>query len=320
MSRVFAVLAKVLVLFALAPTLAFAQWPDRPLRIVLGTSPGGPPDTFARIYAEQLSQALGVSVIVENRTGATGNIAQDLVARATPDGYTILYAIENAFTTHPFLFSKLPFNPDRDFAPVAPVVAQSYFLVVGNQVPAKNLTELIALVRAKPGSIAYASYGQGGFPHLFMELLADSENLTLTHVPYRASAIPDIMGNQVPMVVEPATSAIPMIKAGKVRAIAFTGSQRHPALPDIPTFSETHKNLVLTAWQGFWVPAGTPADVIARLNGEVTAASRRPEVQKRIRDLCCEPIEGTPQEMAAMIKRDQTKWSTLIKSKHIKLD
>ncbi|MBS0343557.1 MAG: tripartite tricarboxylate transporter substrate binding protein, partial [Proteobacteria bacterium] len=203
MTRVFAVLARLLVLLALAPALAFAQWPDRPIRIVLGGSPGGPPDTFARIYAEQFSQALGVPVIVENRTGATGNIAQDLVARAAPDGYTLLYAIENAFTTHPFLFSKLPFNSDRDFAPVAPVVAQSYFLVVGNQFPAKNLAELIALVRAKPGSVAYASYGQGGFPHLFMELLADSEKLTLTHVPYRASAIPDIMGNQVPMVVEP---------------------------------------------------------------------------------------------------------------------
>ncbi|MBS0339151.1 MAG: tripartite tricarboxylate transporter substrate binding protein [Proteobacteria bacterium] len=310
----------LLLLLTLVPALAFAQWPDRPIRVVLGGSAGGPPDAFARIYAEQLSQTLGVPIVVENRTGATGNIAQDAVAKAASDGNTLLYAIANSFTTHPYLFAKLPFNSDRDFAPIAPVVSQGLFLVVNNDFPAKNLAELIALVRAKPDTVAYASYGQGGFPHLFMEMLIDSEKLRMTHVPYRTSAIPDVIGNQVPMVIEPAASAIPMIKAGKVRAIAFTPEKRHPALPDVPTFSETHQGLALTAWHGFWAPTGTPANVIARLNRELTAASHRPDVQKRIRDLYCEPMEGTPEAMAAMVRRDQATWSAVIKSRNIKLD
>lgn len=295
-------------------------WPDKPIRLLVGNAPGSAPDLFARVYAENLSRSLGVPVLIDNRAGATGNIAQDAVAKAPADGYTLLYTIANSFTTNPFLYAKLPYNAEKDFAPVAPVIAQGLFLVTGNEFPAKTLPDIARLARAQPDKVAYASYGNGGYPHLIMEMFTETEKLQMTHVPYRAGAITDVIGNTVPMVVEPAATAIPFVKAGKIRAVAFTGPKRHPALPDVPTFGESHPGIELTAYHGVWAPAGTPRDVIARLNRELAKASRDPEVMRRVRDLFCEPIEATPEEFGAMVSRDAQTWSRIIKARNIKLD
>lgn len=299
---------------------AYAAWPEKPIRLVIGWAAGGAPDLFARVYAEQLSKNLGVPVVIENRTGAAGNISADVVAKAPADGYTFLYAISNQFVTNPFLYEKLPFNPERDFVPIAPVIAQGLFLVTSPDFPAKTLPELVGLAKVQPGKIAYASYGAGGFPHLMMELLLDREKAVMTHVPYRTSAITDIIGGQVPMVIEPAATAVNFTKSGKVRAVAFTGPKRHSALPDVPTFSESFPGLELTAFHGIWAPSATPRAIVQRLNRELAAISRLPEVQKKVRELNCEPMEATTDEMASMIKRDADTWSQLIRSKSIKLD
>jgi len=316
---------KILTVAALvmATTGAFAQqaWPNRPIKIIIGLPAGLAVDVVARVYADKLSKSLGQPVLIENRPGAAGNIAQDAVAKSPADGYTLLYAVSNSFVTNPYVYSKLPFDVDKDFAPISTTALTGLYLVVSKDFPAKTLPDLIKLLRANPGKYSYASYGIGGFPHIMMEYLLEEEKLSMVHVPYRGGALADVAGGTVPMVIEPPNTAIPFIREGRVQAVAFFGTKRHAATPDVPLFSETIPSAKdIIGFHGLWAPAGTPRDVVVRLNQGIVKASRDPEVQEKVQASFSETTSSTPEELTAMVKRDQAFWSALIKAKNIKAD
>ncbi|NUO88953.1 MAG: tripartite tricarboxylate transporter substrate binding protein [Cupriavidus sp.] len=300
--------------------VAQPAWPAKPVKLINMGPPGSPPDTYARIYAARLAQALGVPVVVDNRPGAGANLASDAVAKAAPDGYTLLYTVSSAFAINPFLYRKLPFDPDKDLRPVSPLLAQGSFMVVNNDLPVTSLHELVAYASSRPGQLAYASYGIGGFAHLIMELLSQAAQVQMLHVPYKAGAMTDLIAGQVQLLVEPAASAIPMIRARKVRAIAFTGPTRHAQFAALPAVAETYPGVASFGWHGVWAPAGVPAEIVQRLNAELTRITGSPEVAMKIRELGSEPLCATPEAMQAMLRAEARKWSALIRAKGISLD
>jgi len=307
---------------ACASAVALAQvWPARPVKVVIGVPAGIAADVIARLYCEKLSKALGQPVVVDNKPGATGNIAQDVVAKAPGDGYTLLYAVSNSFVSNPFAFKKLPFRVDTDFVPVAQTVRNGLYLVTSKDFPAKTVPDLAALVRAHPGKYNYASYGIGGFPHLVMELVLNQERMDMVHVPYKGGALQEVVGGSVPMVWEPAANAVPFIREGRVQALAVWGyGKRNPATPTVPNIAELVPGTDVGSFQGFWAPAGTPRDIVMRLNQEITKASRNPELIEKIRIAYAEPVTSTPEDMAAEIKRESVRWAQLIKARNIRLD
>ncbi|RZL92382.1 MAG: tripartite tricarboxylate transporter substrate binding protein [Variovorax sp.] len=296
------------------------QWPSKPIRLVNAWPPGSPPDTYARIYAERMSKSLGVAVVVDNKPGAAGNIGTESVARSAADGYTLLYTVSNAFTVNPVLYRKLPFDAEKDMKPVAPILAQGGFIVVNNDLPVKSMKELVAYAKQHPAKLAYASYGTGGFPHLMIELVKDTAQVQMLHVPYKSGPMTDLISGQVQLMLEPAASAIPMIKTGRVRAIAFSGAKRHAQFPDLPTVAETYPGVVGWGWHGIWAPAGVPDEIVRRLNAEVNRITQSPEVAKQVAELGSESLPGTPETMAAMVDGEGKVWGGLIRSKNIMVD
>ncbi|MGH8760151.1 MAG: Bug family tripartite tricarboxylate transporter substrate binding protein, partial [Burkholderiales bacterium] len=292
-----------------------------PIKIVVGFAAGTPPDTFARIYGEFLAKRLGVAVVIDSKPGASGNLATDAVAKAPADGYTFLYNLSTAFTVNPYIYTKLPYDPAKDLVPVATTMRQGLVLVASPaRVPAKTLKELLATAKAQPGALSYGSYGSGSPSHLVMEWLKEETKTDILHVAYRASPLNELVGGQIEMMMEPVASAHPFITTGRVKAIAYSGSTRHPAMPDVPTISETAPGVSIMSWHGIWAPAATPAAIVERFNAEMVNASRDPEVQQRIKALNCEPLGVTPAEMAAMVKRDADIFSRIVKAKNIRLD
>ena len=312
---------------ALALTLAGAAaqaqsgaWPQRPIRIITPTPAGVGSDVFARAYAERLGQMLKTPVVVENRPGALAAIGTDAVAKAAPDGYTILFSTSNPFTMTPFLLSKLPYNPQTDLVPVTQALKGGSFIVANPSVPAKNLVELVALAKKDPGRVSFASYGSGSTAHLGFELLQDAAGIELLHVPYKQSAMPDVIAGQVMLGFEPPISALPNIRAGRVKPIAYTGSQRSAALPDVPTLAERYPGLEVFTWLGFWLPAKTPPEIVDRFNREIRAATQSPEMQKLIAEAGLEPMGTTPEETRAIVRREAEAMGKLIKAKNIRID
>ncbi|WP_064262326.1 tripartite tricarboxylate transporter substrate binding protein [Variovorax paradoxus] len=312
---------------ALALTLAGAgaqaqsgAWPQRPIRIVTPTPAGVGSDVFARAYAERLGQMLKTPVVVENRPGALAAIGTDAVAKAAPDGYTILFSTSNPFTMTPFLLSKLPYNPQTDLVPVTQALKGGSFIVANPSVPAKNLVELVALAKKDPGRVSFASYGSGSTAHLGFELLQDAAGIELLHVPYKQSAMPDVIAGQVMLGFEPPISALPNIRAGRIKPIAYTGSQRSAALPDVPTLAERYPGLEVFTWLGFWLPAKTPPEIVDRFNREIRAATQSPEMQKLIAEAGLEPMGTTPEETRAIVRREAEAMGKLIKAKNIRID
>ncbi|KAF1069655.1 tripartite tricarboxylate transporter substrate binding protein [Variovorax sp.] len=312
---------------ALALTLASAgaqaqsgAWPQRPIRIITPTPAGVGSDVFARAYAERLGQMLKTPVVVENRPGALAAIGTDAVAKAAPDGYTILFSTSNPFTMTPFLLSKLPYNPQTDLVPVTQALKGGSFIVANPSVPAKNLVELVALAKKDPGRVSFASYGSGSTAHLGFELLQDAAGIELLHVPYKQSAMPDVIAGQVMLGFEPPISALPNIRAGRVKPIAYTGSQRSAALPDVPTLAERYPGLEVFTWLGFWLPAKTPPEIVDRFNREIRAATQSPEMQRLIAEAGLEPMGTTPEETRAIVRREAEAMGKLIKAKNIRID
>ena len=312
---------------ALALTLASAgaqaqsgAWPQRPIRIITPTPAGVGSDVFARAYAERLGQMLKTPVVVENRPGALAAIGTDAVAKAAPDGYTILFSTSNPFTMTPFLLSKLPYNPQTDLVPVTQALKGGSFIVANPSVPAKNLVELVALAKKDPGRVSFASYGSGSTAHLGFELLQDAAGIELLHVPYKQSAMPDVIAGQVMLGFEPPISALPNIRAGRIKPIAYTGSQRSAALPDVPTLAERYPGLEVFTWLGFWLPAKTPSEIVDRFNREIRAATQSPEMQKLIAEAGLEPMGTTPEETRAIVRREAEAMGKLIKAKNIRID
>lgn len=295
-------------------------WPQKSIRIVVGFAPGTPPDTFARLYGEYIAKKLGQSVVIENKPGAAGNLAADAVVKSPADGYTLLYNLSTGVTINPYIYGNMPFDAAKDLVPVATTMRQGLVLIAKNDLAAKTPKELVAMAKAKPATISHASYGAGSPSHLIMEWFKDETATQMVHVPYRASPMPDLIGGQVDTVMEPIASAYPMITAGKVRALAFSGPTRSPNLPDVPTLSESVPGLSMMSWHGIWASSATPPAIVDQLNAVFVEASKDAEVSRRIRELQSEPLGVSRAEMAAMVKRDAEIYSRIVKAKNIRLE
>jgi tripartite-type tricarboxylate transporter receptor subunit TctC len=302
--------------------MAQAQdYPNKPIRLMLGYAPGGPTDVTARLLGPHLSEALGRPLVVDNRPGAGGSLAAGLLAKTEPDGYTLLLAANGEIAIAPNLRKNLPYDPLRDLAPVSRVGASQLVLVVYPGVPAKSTADLIALARAKPGSVNFASAGTGTTAHLAGEYFKHLANIDIVHVPYKGAgpALTDLMGGQVQMLISGYSSAIGHVKAGRLRALAVTGPKRLRADPDLPTIGETVKGYEVTSWYGFLAPRRTPEAIIARLHKEIAAVVRRPDVIERLEALGIEPEGNTPQEFGEQIAHEIAKWREVVKIAGVEL-
>lgn len=299
---------------------AQAAWPGGTVRIVTPTPVGVGIDALARRYAEHLGRVLNTSVFVENRAGAAGTLGTGTVAKAPADGLTLLISTSLPFTTAPHLFSKLPYDAQKDLLPVAPLYRGGSFVVAGPAFEGRTLKDLVALAKRKPNAINYASYGPGSTAHLGMELLQDAAGIELTQIPYKQSVIPDLIGGQVSVGWEPPNSALPSIRSGQIKALAYSGDKRSAALPDVPTLGELFPGLELFTWVGVWVPAGTPEPIVARLHAAFAGITADAEVARAIADAGNEPMTGTPAQMAAQLDRDSQSMRRLIKAKNIRIN
>eukprot|EP01041_Mallomonas_annulata_P019185 gene19184-biopygen12247 len=306
-----------------AVTLSHAQdYPSKPIRIVVPLPPGGSNDVVARLIAPKLAEGLGQQVLVENRPGAGGNIGADIVAKSKPDGYTVLSADNAVLAFNEHLFSKLPFNPEKDFTYVGGISRFPLALVVHPSFEAKTVKEFLDYVRANPGKLNYASPGNGSPHHLAMEMFKHRTKSFITHIPYRgaAPALQDVMGGQVPCMFLDLAAGLPVITSGKVRALAIGSAKRVAALPDVPTLAEAGvPNTEVFAFQGILAPAGLPAAITTRLNAELNKALHNPAVVKRMTDFGMEALPGTPEQFRAMARAESKRWGEIIKAAGEKL-
>jgi len=307
---------------AAAATLVAAQaWPAKPVRIMVGASPGGGTDIIARMLAEKYQAIFGQPFLVENRPGASNTIAADLTAKAPPDGQTILVATNTAQSIAPHLL-KLGYDPLKDLAPVALLVTVPNVLVVNTDVPAKSVKELVALIRANPDKYSYGSSGTGSTQHLAGEAFAHELGLKMTHVPYKGSsqALADLIGGQIQMIFDTTSSAMSHIKGGKVRALAVMSPKRSRELPEVPTLAEAGiPNVEMTTWYGLFATAGTPRPTLDRLAAETAKVLKMPDVQKRLEGLGGDPGDLTPAQLAAMNKAEFDRFGKLIRDANIKI-
>jgi len=314
------IVAFAAVSFTLIGAMQAAQaqnYPTRPVTLVLGFAPGGPSDVMARIFSRKLEQALGQPIVIENRTGAGGNIAGEMVARAAPDGYTLLLANSGILAANASLYKRTGFDAEKDFTPITLVGAQANVLVINPSVPAKTLVELIAYARANPGKISYASGGHGSSPHLAGELLKTEAKIDIVHVPYKGTgpALQDIIAGHVQMMFSSVSPAKPQIESGKLRALAVTTLQRTALLPDIATVAELAiPGFEATAWHALVGPAKLPKDVLATIHKAMTATLKDPAISKQLTSLGMDVMPSTPEELTAYIKAEIPKWSALIKA------
>lgn len=310
-------------LFAITPALAQGTYPNRPITMVVGFAPGGGTDIVARIIAKNLGEQLGQPVMVENRTGAGGNIATDHVAHAEPDGYTLLLGSVGSLTVAPHILSKLSYRPLQDFAPVTMAVVFPNVLVVNPSVPAKTLADYVKLAKDKPGTVTQASSGIGGAGHLAGELLKIRAGIDAIHVAYKGGGpgMLAVLGGEVNAYFATPVSAGPYIKSGKVRALATTGSQRDRLLPDVPTVAESgYPGYEATNWYAYVVPAKTPKDVVERLNQALVKTLKNPEVIGMLHKQGLDPSPSTPTELAAFMQREYDTWGNVVKQAGIKAE
>jgi tripartite-type tricarboxylate transporter receptor subunit TctC len=296
---------------------AQTSYPDKQIRLLVGFAPAGPADIAARVLADRLSEAWGKPVVVENVTGAAGNVAADRVAKAAPDGYTLALAASATIATNVSLYDKLPFDPIKDFAPISQVVFTPNILAVNNDVPAKTVQELVALAKARPGELTFGSAGVGTSQHLAGELFKSMGGLNLQHVPYRgiAQVMPDLLGGRLTMVFGNISAVLPLARENKIRAMAVTSIKRSASAPQLATMAEQgFPGFDSSAWFGLMAPAGTPAPIIAKLHAETVKILARPDVRKRFDELGMEVIGNTPTEFADVIKAEIPVWAKIIKA------
>jgi len=305
--------------------LAAAQqnYPTKPIRFIVTFPPGGSSDLIARALVPILADRLGQQVLVENRPGAGGNIGMEFVARAAPDGYTMGLGAAGALAANVSLYPKMPYDPVKDFSPVSNVAFVPFFLIANPSLPANNLQELVALASAKPGELMLGYGGNGTAMHLSGELFKLMAKVQLVNVPYKGSgpAAVDTMGGQLPLAMVDVASAITQIKAGRLKALAVTTSKRISAAPDVPTFAESGlPGYEAVGWFGVVMPAGTPPDIIGRMNAELVAALKRQEIRERVVAAGAEPAPSTPDEFGALIRSEIGKWAEVVKASGAKLD
>src|ERR1700730_17039509 len=317
------VLVALLVLVCGVPVARAADYPTRPITLVVAFTPGGASDVLGRILGRKLEQILGQPLVIDNRPGAGGNVAAEAVAHAAPDGYTLFNGNNAILATNAALYKKINFDPEADFAPIGLIGSQANILVVNPALPAKSMGELIALAKANPGKLNFASSGHGLAAHLAGELFKAEANIDIVHVPYKgaAPALQDVIAGHVQMMFATASSVVPHIRDGKVRPLAVATLKRTAVLPDIPTIDELGiKNFDATTWHGLVAPAHTPKDVIVTLNRALAAALDDPDVKTSLAALGVDVIGGTPEEFAAYIKSEIPKWAAIIKASGAKLD
>jgi tripartite-type tricarboxylate transporter receptor subunit TctC len=312
----------VLACGALMPAHAAERYPVKPVRMLVGYPPGGPTDLAARLAAQHLTEAFGQQVIVDNRPGAGGTVSATVLAQSNPDGYTLGLGSNGEMAIAPNLRSKLPYNPLRDIATVSRIGASQLVLIVHPSVPAKSVKELIALAKAKPGVINFASSGTGSTAHLCSELFKSMAAIDIVHVPYKGAgpAMTDLMGGQVQMLITGYSAAVPHVKAGKLRALGVTGAKRLASAPDLPTIGEAVPGYDVTSWYGIIAPRGTPAAVIDRVHREIAAMARKPDIAERLAALGIEPEGNSPREFAAQVKSEIAKWGKVIKTAGVKVE
>ena len=312
-------------LCAALPLAASAQerFPSKPVRIVVPFAPGGSTDIVARYLAERLTTALGQSVVVDNRPGAGGNIGAESVARAARDGHTLLMATTGVMAINQSLYKNMGYDPAQDLEPVSYVASITNVLAVPIDLPAANVQELIALARAQPGKLSFASSGAGSSTHLSSELFKSMAGIDVLHVPYKGSsqALTDLMAGRVSLIIDNMPSALPFIKAGRLRALGVSGSKRSPALPELPTIAEAGlRGYESLSWSGIAAPAGTPKEVITRLNREISAVLAQPDMRQKLADAGAEAVGGAPEIFAEHIRAEREKWSRLIKERGITIN
>jgi tripartite-type tricarboxylate transporter receptor subunit TctC len=317
------VLAVALLAVCLAPALAAAQaWPSKPIKMVVPFAAGGGTDFIARVVARNLSERLGQQVFVENRGGANGSIGVQAVATAEPDGYTIVATSDSTLAVNPWLYAKLPYKPMVDLIPIGTMVRFAGLLAVHPSVPAKSVAELVALAKAKPGSISYGTGGIGNFSHLAGELFAQATGVKLLHVPFRGvgPAAQAVIAGDVNAMFNNIQTTIEQVKGGQLRALAVNEPKRIPSLPDLPAVAETVPGFQMAPWTGILVPAKTPQAIVDRLSKELQAIMKSPDVVKLLTDQYVLPFPSTPQEFADLIKADTAKWGKVIKDANIKVE
>jgi tripartite-type tricarboxylate transporter receptor subunit TctC len=322
--RSFARLLLVAILVASAgPGRAQSNYPTRPIQLVVPVPPGGAADFLARTIGAKLSDALGQSVVIVNRGGAGGTIATASVAQAAPDGYTLLL---NSITTHgigPHLYSSLPYDPVKDFLPIGLVAKLPLIMTVNALVPAKSVSEVIALAKAQPGALAFASSGNGGAPHLAGELFKRITGTDLLHVPYRGSgpAVVDVVAGRIAIMFDAAPSLLPFITADKLRPLAAASSERNRLLPDIATFAELgYRGMEISLWYGVIAPAGTPQPIVRRLNAELVKVLNMPEIRESLAKQGADAAGGSPEQFAAFMREESTRWAEVVRQAGIKAD
>ena len=307
--------------FAL-PAVASDDFPNKPIRIIVGFPAGQGTDTIARAMAPKLQAELGQALIVDNKPGAGGILGQQAAATATPDGYSILFTSAGPMAVNPGVYEKLPYDPVKDYAPLAGVINVPLVLVANAKLPAKDVKELLAMAKAKPGEVNFGSSGNGVTNHLAMEMLAIAGGVKMVHVPYKGSppALTDLMAGRVSVMFDTPVAVLPMIKDGRVKAIAVSGANRIAALPDVPTVAETLPGFSAVSWMGFVAPAKTPAPIVAKLSEAMVKVAKTPEMQKYFLAQGVEPMPMNADQFGGFIKSEVAKWGKAAQAAGAKVD
>ena len=322
MRKILAVLLGVVA--TVVASQVFAQaWPAKPIKWVVPFAPGGTTDILARTIGDKLAIALGQPVIIENKPGAGGGLGADFVAKAAPDGYTILGGTISTNAINASLYKDLPYDPVKDFIPITLIARVPNMLVVNNDVPVKTVAELIALMKKSPGKYTFASSGNGTSQHLSGELFKGMAGVDMQHIPYKGSppALQDVMGGNVTMTFDNITTAWTLAKGGKLRALAVTTAKRSPAAPDVPTIAEAGViGYEIGSWQGVFAPVGTPPAIVKRLNTEIVKIINSPEVQEKLLALGAEPVGNSTEEFTVFVKTEVVKWGDVVKKSGARVD
>jgi tripartite-type tricarboxylate transporter receptor subunit TctC len=313
-------------IIALLASIAGANaqtYPSKPTRIVVGFTAGGPSDIVARIVAQQLTERMGQSFIVENRVGATGTIGAEIVAKAPPDGYALYLASQTTHAVAPYMYAKIGYDPLKDFATVVRVVHNPLLMVVNPSFPVTSIKELIALAKARPGQINFATGGIGSSPHMSMELFKSMTKIEMVPIHYKGdgAAIIDVVGGQVPMLTSSMSALMPYVKSGKMRGIAVTSMKRSTVAPEFPTIAESGlPGFEVITWFGILAPAATPKEIVNRLNSEIVAAVQLPNVREQLTKMGFEIVANTPEQYAAFLREENVKWGKVVKDLGLKAE
>jgi tripartite-type tricarboxylate transporter receptor subunit TctC len=319
--RYSAAVAAMFATCAAAPHVSAQTYPDRPVRLVVGFPPGGAADILGRMAAQRLSAGLGQQVVVDNRGGAGGLIATEITARASPDGYTLLFT-SIPHVINPHLYSKVTYDALKDFVPVIQFVSVPLMMASSPSLPAKTVKELIALAKAKPAQINYGSGGSGSSSHLAMELFKSMAGIDLVHVPYKGTGplITDMLGGQIGLTIASAVPLSPQVRSGKLRGMGVTGPKRSPAFPDLPAIAETVPGYEVVNWFGIVAPAGTPRAIVNRINSELNKGLQSAELVKTLGAHTAEPVGGSPEAFGKVIRSDFAKWAKVVKASGARVD